>query len=69
MTALEVCKMFRPTCSGCGAGGLRWMSPLDLVPLQPDAAAREEVRDALLFVGVDGYAWSCPRCSEWGLFE
>lgn len=67
--SLALCQMMRPTCNDCGAWGLEWMSPLDLVHRQEDAASRERVREALVLLGVDGHAWACTRCSAWGLFE
>ena len=66
MDDLALCQMFRPTCTDCGSRDLRWMTASDLLSVRPLSVAR--VREAMDVVGANGPAWSCPRCSGWGLF-
>jgi hypothetical protein len=61
-------RLFRPTCSECGAGGLRWVHLVDLMTLvKPDQ--RERVHEVLHQIHPDSDAWICSECGGFGAFS
>lgn len=65
----DLYRLMRPACSECGAGRLKWCQPDALAAQLRTSLDRRRAQEALTFVGPNGAAWLCPRCSAWGVFE
>lgn len=59
-------RMFRTSCSECGASDLEWITPEQLAERVP-AGDRPRVHEAVDMVGSGGEAWLCPRCGNFGI--
>ena len=66
--ALKLARAARPRCNRCFDDGLVWMASNLLTSMLPQAD-RVDAMAALVSAGPGGFAWLCPRCTNWGIFE
>jgi len=59
--------MFRPACSECGSGRIRWAQLVDLLRLV-DVDDRPRIHELLGYVGPEADAWHCSDCGGFGAF-